>query len=130
MGVIMRSMGAGSNPGAAGRKLCRSPAPTSCVKTAVVDPNRMLSLDEALDRVLRAAVPLAAESFAVAEVYNRVLAEDVISPSDLPSFDHSAMDGYAVASADLAGMPPFELAVFSESRAGHPPPLLERGSAC
>ncbi len=90
----------------------------------------MLSLDEALDRVLGAAVPLGAESYDVAEAYNRVLAEDVVSPSDLPSFDYSAMDGYAVASADLAGAPPYELPIFSESRAGHPAPLLERGSAC
>jgi len=90
----------------------------------------MLSLDEALDRVLGVAVPLPAESCAVADAYNHVLAEDVHSPFDLPSFDHSAMDGYAVASTDFAGAPPFELAVRGESRAGYPAPVLERGSAC
>jgi molybdopterin molybdotransferase len=90
----------------------------------------MLSLDEALDRVLGATVPLPAESFAVADAYNRVLAEDVVSPFDLPVFDHSAMDGYAVASADFMGAPPFELAVRGESRAGHPAPVLERGTTC
>src|SRR5687768_3445810 len=45
---------------------------------------RMLSLDEALARVLAARVPLEAESVAVTEAYGRVLADDVVSPLDLP----------------------------------------------
>jgi molybdopterin molybdotransferase len=44
-----------------------------------------------------------------------VLAEEVASPHDIPPFDASAMDGYAV----IAG-PAAELAVVGESRAGHP----------
>jgi molybdopterin molybdotransferase len=37
------------------------------------------------------------------EALNRVLAQDLFAPEDLPRFDKSAMDGYAVKSADLAG---------------------------
>jgi|SRR5215211_1930792 len=53
----------------------------------------------------------------------RVLAEDVTSPEDVPGFDSSAMDGYAVRAADTAGASaehPVRLRVVGESRAGHP----------
>jgi molybdopterin molybdotransferase len=43
------------------------------------------------------------EQLAIREALDRVLAEDVISPIDVPAHDNSAMDGYAFASAELAG---------------------------
>jgi molybdopterin molybdotransferase len=50
-----------------------------------------------------------------------VLAADVVAADDVPGFDNSAMDGYAVRAADTAGAPA-ALPVAGESRAGHPAP--------
>jgi molybdopterin molybdotransferase len=46
------------------------------------------------------------EDVPVAEALGRVLAADVVAAVSLPSFDNSAMDGYAVRAADLAGAAP------------------------
>lgn len=89
-----------------------------------------LEFEEALRRVLSFATPLPSEAIAVAAAARRVLAEDVVAPCDLPRFAYSAMDGYAVASRDLArATPPFELEISGESRAGAEPPELVAGSA-
>jgi molybdopterin molybdotransferase len=57
---------------------------------------------EAQQVILDAAVPLPPETCAAADAQGRVLAEPVVSRRTLPPFDVSAMDGYAVRSADLA----------------------------
>jgi molybdopterin molybdotransferase len=75
----------------------------------------LISIDEARRRVLDAAQPLGGEDVPLGEAHGRVLAEDLESPVDVPPFDGSAMDGYAV----IAG-PQAELDVIGESRAGHP----------
>ncbi len=75
----------------------------------------LISIDDATGRVLEAVRPLAAEDVPLAETLGRLLAEDVESPIDVPPFDSSAMDGYAV----VAG-PEAELEIVGESRAGHP----------
>ncbi len=75
----------------------------------------MISISEAREHVLAAVRPLPAEGVALAAALGRVLAEDVTSAIDLPPFDNSAMDGFAV----VAGDEP-ELEVIGESRAGHP----------
>jgi molybdopterin molybdotransferase len=77
--------------------------------------SELISIDEARRRVLAAVRPLAAEEVALGVALGRVLAEDVESPIDVPPFDSSAMDGYAV----IAG-PAAELELTGESRAGHP----------
>ncbi len=77
--------------------------------------SELISIDEAQGRVLDAVRPLATEDVPLAEALGRVLAEDVESPIDVPPFDSSAMDGYAV----VAG-PEAELEVAGESRAGRP----------
>jgi molybdopterin molybdotransferase len=74
-----------------------------------------IPLAEARRLVLAEAEPLAPGSALVAEALGRVLAEHVASPHDLPPFDTSAMDGYAV----VAG-PGAELAIAAEARAGRP----------
>jgi molybdopterin molybdotransferase len=66
----------------------------------------LLSIDEALARVLARARPLAAERVPVAAAAGRVLAEDVAARVDLPPFASSAMDGFAVRAADLPGSLP------------------------
>jgi molybdopterin molybdotransferase len=63
----------------------------------------MLSPDEARLRVLQAVSILPAETIDQAEALGRTLAQDVISPINLPPFDNSAMDGYAVMAQDVAG---------------------------
>jgi len=63
----------------------------------------MLELEDALGRILSKIQPLKHETVALTEAAERVLAEPIVSPVDLPRFDNSAMDGYAVRAADLAG---------------------------
>ena len=62
----------------------------------------MLELEEAVKRILSTIQPLAHESVALTDAADRVLVEPIVSPVDLPQFDNSAMDGYAVRAADLA----------------------------
>jgi molybdopterin molybdotransferase len=61
----------------------------------------MLELEEAQRRILDATEIFSTESIPLAEADGRVLAEKIISPIDLPRFDNSAVDGYAVQSKDL-----------------------------
>ena len=56
----------------------------------------MIGYDDALFALLQQARRLDAVSCATADALGKVLAADVVSPMDLPSFDHSAMDGYAL----------------------------------
>ncbi len=66
----------------------------------------LLSIDEALARVLARVQPLEPEQVPVADAAGRVLAEDVVSRVDLPPFPSSAMDGFAVRAADTPGQLP------------------------
>jgi molybdopterin molybdotransferase len=60
------------------------------------------SLDEALADLLSAVQPLReTESVSTFDADRRVLAEDVIAPLDVPGFDNSQMDGYALRSSDV-----------------------------
>jgi molybdenum cofactor synthesis domain-containing protein len=62
----------------------------------------LISFDEALQRVLVGVRPIErTDTLAVAEAHGRVAAKSVVSTIDVPSFDRSAMDGYAVRSVDL-----------------------------
>ena len=76
----------------------------------------LLTFEEAQARILAAARSLPAESAPVAAAAGRVLAEDVTAAVDLPPFPSSAMDGYAVRTADLLGT----MLVVGESAAGTP----------
>ncbi len=79
----------------------------------------MLSVAEALTRVLAGIEPLSAETVPLAAATGRVLAEDVAARLTQPPFNASAMDGYAVRRADLAGLPK-RVRLIGESAAGHP----------
>lgn len=59
--------------------------------------------DEALEIILGAVRPLPAEETELDRAAGQVLAEDFSALCDLPPFDNSAMDGYAVRKADLKG---------------------------
>ncbi len=62
----------------------------------------MLTVEEALARCLARGLPLRVEEVPLTEAYGRVLAETVVSPIDIPRWDNSAMDGYAVRADDLS----------------------------
>ncbi len=69
------------------------------------------------------AAPLPAERVQLDQGLGRVLAGDAVSAEDVPGWDNSAMDGYAVRAADTAGataQAPAVLHLASESRAGSP----------
>ena len=70
----------------------------------------MISIDEALDLVLSGLAPLSGERVSLADAAGRVVAEPAASAVDLPPFDRSAMDGYAVRAADTAPGVPLRLA--------------------
>jgi len=61
----------------------------------------MLTVDEALDRVLAEFTQLPAETITIADGLGRVLAQDIHAANDLPPFANSSMDGYAVRAADI-----------------------------
>jgi molybdopterin molybdotransferase len=63
----------------------------------------MLELEAALERILALMPPPQIERIELARAHRRILAERLVSPLDLPGFDNSGMDGYAVRAADLAG---------------------------
>ena len=79
----------------------------------------LLSVADALERVLEHAVPLPAEETPLAEADGRVLAYPLKALRTQPPADVSAMDGYAVRSADVASAP-VRLKVIGEVAAGRP----------
>ena len=89
----------------------------------------MLPFDEAQARIVAAAVRLEAETVPLDRARGRVLAEDVRAAVDLPAFDASTMDGYALRAADCAGEAPFELDVDGETTPGGSPLPLAAKSA-
>ena len=78
-----------------------------------------LSVDEALALLLADAKPLGTERVSITAAHGRVLAEPLSARLTQPPFDASAMDGYAIRTADAATMPA-RLKLIGESAAGHP----------
>ncbi|HET7167638.1 MAG TPA: gephyrin-like molybdotransferase Glp [Candidatus Limnocylindrales bacterium] len=96
--------------------------------------DRLLTVEEARDRVFAAiAGPTPSDVAYLSEALGRVVAGPVRSPIALPPWDNSAMDGYAVRSADVASAgesTPMRLEVIGEVRAGQPPDTpVRRGTA-
>jgi molybdopterin molybdotransferase len=79
----------------------------------------LLSVADALARVLDGVEPLPGEDAVLTEADGRVLAADVAALRTQPPSDLSAMDGYAVRAADVAKVP-VTLRVAGEVAAGHP----------
>ncbi len=79
----------------------------------------MLSVDEAKQKILADLVPVDSETVTLNAAHGRVLSADIIAPVDQPPFAISAMDGYAVRSADVAH-PPAKLKVIGTAPAGKP----------
>ena len=93
----------------------------------------LMRLEEARERMLAGAAPLPAETVPIEAALGRILAEPVAARVTLPPWDNSAMDGFAVRAADLAGASagsPVVLRVVGEVAAGHAPGArVETGTA-
>jgi molybdopterin molybdotransferase len=86
--------------------------------TLVIIPSMISVRDgqkQILDRITSVAPP---ELVAVVDALDRVLAEDVQAPFDVPPSDNSAVDGYAVGHADIPSEGTRELAVIADLPAG------------
>lgn len=85
----------------------------------VMSDKKLLGVNEALARILENAHPLGEpETLPLAQARGRTLARDLVARRTQPPVDVSAMDGYAVNSADLAN-PGMRLRLVGESAAGH-----------
>ena len=83
--------------------------------------DRWSTVDEHIERILEAITPLPPYDQPLLEALGLPASEQVVSPIDLPSFDNSAMDGYAVCFDDVAGATeeqPVHLPVVGEVAAG------------
>lgn len=93
----------------------------------------MITVEEAQQRILAALVPLPVETVPVTAAHGRFLAEDTEAAVDLPGFDNSAMDGYAVRSAEVeraAAETPVTLRVVGQVAAGEFFPGEVAGEGC
>ncbi|HEY9527609.1 MAG TPA: hypothetical protein VIR02_11025, partial [Anaerolineales bacterium] len=93
----------------------------------------LLSVDQARERILSHFQPVTTETLPLAGCSNRVLAQDIVAPNDLPPFDNSSMDGFAVRAVDVAEGTvdsPRSLRVVADIPAGsHPTISLGPGEA-
>jgi len=92
----------------------------------VAATRNLISIEEALRLVLDRVEPLPAESAGIEAAVGRVLAEDASSSVDLPPFDSSAMDGFALRSGDTPGRLPVVHRIPAGTPAARP---LEAGEA-
>ena len=92
----------------------------------------MMPMEEALERLLSQVTSLGrTESVTTPLARGRVLAQDLDSPLDVPPYDNSAMDGYAMRAADVAalGGEGAVLPVSQRVPAGSVPRPLQPGTA-
>jgi molybdopterin molybdotransferase len=81
----------------------------------------LVPVDDYREGILAGIEPLAPIALPLADSHGCVLAEDVVAPWPLPSFDNSSMDGYAVLVSDIAGASeesPVTLTVIDDVPAG------------
>jgi molybdopterin molybdotransferase len=92
----------------------------------------LVTVDKALEKIKRnVSLSIEVEEVPLSECVGRVLAEDIISPIDIPPFDRSAVEGYAVVSSDtFSATPtnPIELTVIGKSEAGQDPSQIPKVS--
>jgi molybdopterin molybdotransferase len=88
----------------------------------------MIAFEQAQRTILAACRRLPAESLATTQAFGRVLAEDIASPEDLPSFDNSAMDGFALACGGVPIAPGREFEVTGAVAAGDAPRAYPNGA--
>ncbi len=105
--------------------------PTGCGCDETLASSPLIGIDLALAKIATRFWPVqGTERIALSDAKGRVLAEEVCARSDMPRFDHSAMDGYAIRRADLSGEGPWNIPVSLRCAAGcGPAPALREGSA-
>ncbi len=84
----------------------------------------MISVEQARDRILATLQPLPSESILLTQALDRCLGADVHAARALPAFDNSALDGYAVRSAEVVTASPASpvlLRMAAVTPAGAPP---------
>ena len=87
----------------------------------LIKPQNLIPVEEARKRVLDAISPLDTELVPLLDAIGRICARDQKSDIDISPFDHSAMDGFALVSADIEQASPenpIELPVVAEIPAG------------
>lgn len=93
----------------------------------------LISVDEALESLLKNFEPLAVVDIPVTEAYGRALARPIVSPVNLPHFANSSMDGFAVRAVDTLSTTPEKailLQVLSDIPAGTQPNVrIKHGQA-
>lgn len=77
----------------------------------------MIPVSKALKLIEQQCEPLGSERVDLADAIGRFLSEDIVADTDMPPFDRSQMDGYAVRAADTESAP-VTLALVGESAAG------------
>jgi molybdopterin molybdotransferase len=85
-----------------------------------------IGLEDALAHILAAVSPTAQEEIAITDALGMALADAAVTPLDLPPWDNSAMDGFAVRAADIAAATrasPVELKLVESVQAGGFPAL-------
>ena len=90
-------------------------------------PPELLTVDEARAHVLDSVVSVGTSDVLLRDSLGLVLAADAVAPHDLPRFDNSAMDGYAVQAKDVgeaSADSPSHLQIIGEVRAGDPAELM------
>jgi molybdopterin molybdotransferase len=104
--------------------------PVKCVLCYI---SAMISVEEALDKILIRVQPLGYEKVSILEALGRVCAEDIFANRDIPPFDNSGMDGYAARVEeiqDASANHPVRLEVIEDLPAGFiPKKRVERGKA-
>jgi len=78
----------------------------------------MIPISKAIELIEQNVPQLGTESVSIGGIVGRILAEDIVADTDLPPFDRSQMDGFAVRAADVENAP-VELRIVGESSAGN-----------
>ncbi len=82
----------------------------------------MINADKALKLILLECVPLSSEKVKLRDAIGRTLAQDIVATENIPPFDNSSMDGFAVQTVDIkkaSKKNPVVLTVVGESSAGN-----------
>jgi molybdopterin molybdotransferase len=83
-----------------------------------------IGFEEACRQILAATRPLGPERVGLLDAAGRVLAEDLLAPWDLPRYDNSAMDGFAVRVADATAQTELAITGYIPAGATELPPVL------
>ena len=111
----------------------QAPAPAVAAATANTTDPDALPVAEAQRIICERVAPIeASEKLALRSALDRVLAEDIVSPINVPAYDNSAMDGYALRGADLPppGAPDATFKVIGVAYAGRPCAQAPQAGEC